>query len=94
MQTSDGEVAVLLRQNREFPDRPVIRIIKNNRLSGDNVKPFVEAHAYDKKSIIKPDAIIIHYTAGASGAATVNLFKASSATTSAPTPDVLTSLSV
>lgn len=57
--------------------------IKNNRLSGENVKPFVEAHAYDRKNIITPDAIIVHYTAGASGAATVNLFKASSATTSA-----------
>ena len=43
----------------------------------------MEAHAYDKKKVITPDAIIIHYTAGASGAATVNLFKASSATTSA-----------
>ena len=60
--------------------------IKNNRLiggSGDKVNAFVEAHAYDKKNIIKPDAIIIHYTAGASGSATVNLFKSASATTSA-----------
>ena len=60
--------------------------IKNNRLiggSGDKVNPFVEAHAYDKKKVITPDAIIIHYTAGASGSATVNLFKSASATTSA-----------
>lgn len=60
--------------------------IKNNRLvgdRGDKVNSYVEAHAYDKKSVITPDAIIIHYTAGQSGAATVKMFSASSATTSA-----------
>jgi N-acetylmuramoyl-L-alanine amidase len=56
--------------------------IKNNRLVGDNIN-FVEATAYDKKNTITPDAIIIHYTAGASGPATVKLFSAKSAKTSA-----------
>jgi len=54
--------------------------IKNNRLVGAT---FVEANAYNKTATIKPDAIIIHYTAGASGAATVKLFAAKTATTSA-----------
>ncbi len=39
VKTSDGEVAVVLRQNREFPDRPVIRIIKNK--DGDPVKNII-----------------------------------------------------
>lgn len=39
VQTSDGEVAVVLRQNREFPDRPVIRIIKNK--DGNPVKNII-----------------------------------------------------
>ncbi|MCQ2252277.1 MAG: N-acetylmuramoyl-L-alanine amidase [Bacteroidales bacterium] len=56
--------------------------IKNNRLTGDKVS-FVEAHAYNKTASMTPDAIIIHYTAGASGAATVKLFSAKTATTSA-----------
>ena len=39
VRTSDGEVAVVLRQNREFPDRPVIRIIKNK--DGNPVKNII-----------------------------------------------------
>ena len=29
VKTSEGEIGVVLRQNREFPDRPVVRIIKD-----------------------------------------------------------------
>lgn len=29
VRTSDGEIGVVLRQNKEFPDRPVVRIIKD-----------------------------------------------------------------
>ncbi|MBQ5404920.1 MAG: N-acetylmuramoyl-L-alanine amidase [Bacteroidales bacterium] len=54
--------------------------IKNNRLVD---APFVAANAYNKTAVMKPDAIIIHYTAGASGNATVKLFSAKTATTSA-----------
>ena len=39
VRTSDGETAVVLRQNREFPDRPVIRIIKNK--DGNPVKNII-----------------------------------------------------
>ena len=39
VRTSDGEIAVVLRQNREFPDRPVIRIIKNK--DGNPVKNII-----------------------------------------------------
>lgn len=39
VRTSDGEVAVVLRQNREFPDRPVIRVIKNK--DGNPVKNII-----------------------------------------------------
>ncbi|MCQ2973610.1 MAG: N-acetylmuramoyl-L-alanine amidase [Bacteroidales bacterium] len=56
--------------------------VKNNRLVGDNVT-YVQATKFNKTVDMKPDAIIIHYTAGASGAATVKLFSAKSATTSA-----------
>lgn len=54
--------------------------IKNNRLTGAT---FVEANAYNKTAVMKPDAIIIHYTAGASGNATVKLFAAKTSKTSA-----------
>lgn len=56
--------------------------IKNNRLVGDKVS-YVQAYSYNKTATITPDAIIIHYTAGASGAQTVKLFAASTSTTSA-----------
>ena len=56
--------------------------VKNHRLVGDKVS-FVQATKWNKTVDMKPDAIIIHYTAGASGAATVKLFSAASATTSA-----------
>ncbi|MCR5594596.1 MAG: HD domain-containing protein [Lachnospiraceae bacterium] len=39
VRTSDGETAVVLRQNREFPDRPVVRIIKNKE--GEPVKKII-----------------------------------------------------
>ena len=39
VKTSDGEVGVVLRQNREFPDRPVIRIIKEK--DGQPVKKII-----------------------------------------------------
>ena len=58
----------------------IIMEIKNHKLVG---APFVEAHAYGKTSSITPDAIVVHYTAGNSGSATVKLFAARSANTSA-----------
>lgn len=39
VKTSEGEVGVVLRQNREFPDRPVIRIIKEK--DGSPVKKII-----------------------------------------------------
>ncbi len=54
--------------------------IKNHRVVGVD---FVEAAAYTKTGTITPDAIIIHYTAGNSGAATVRLFAAKTAQVSA-----------
>lgn len=56
--------------------------IKNHRLSGENVS-YVAAHSYNKTAEMTPDAIIIHYTAGPSGPATVRQFAAASSTTSA-----------
>ena len=38
---SDGEVGIVLRQNKEFPDKPVIKIIRDqvgNQVIGDMVK--------------------------------------------------------
>ena len=46
--------------------------IKNNRLKGDKVHHFVKARSFG--GTIKPDSIIIHYTAGPSGDATVRYF--------------------
>jgi len=39
VKTNDGETAVVLRQNRQFPDRPVIRIIKDRE--GNPVKSII-----------------------------------------------------
>jgi len=39
VKTNEGETAVVLRQNREFPDRPVIRIIKDK--DGNPVKTII-----------------------------------------------------
>jgi len=39
VKTNEGEIAVVLRQNREFSDRPVIRIIKDK--SGNPVKNII-----------------------------------------------------
>ena len=39
IKTNEGETAVVLRQNREFPDRPVIRIIKDK--AGNPVKTII-----------------------------------------------------
>ena len=47
--------------------------VKNHRILGDEINSFVPANAKGGK--IDPDTIIIHYTAGPSGQATVNLFK-------------------
>ena len=50
--------------------------IKDYKLTGDNVK-FKAANSYNKTATMTPDAIIIHYTAGQSGSATVSMFAAS-----------------
>jgi len=46
--------------------------IKNHRISGDKIRPFVAATTVGKE--IVPEAIVIHYTAGPSGDATVRYF--------------------
>jgi len=55
--------------------------VKNHRLEGENVQPFVKATA--TFSAIVPDTVIIHYTAGPSGDATVKLFANPATKTSA-----------
>lgn len=56
--------------------------IKDYKLTGDNVK-FKAANSYNKTATMTPDAIIIHYTAGQSGSATVSMFAASTSKYSA-----------
>lgn len=48
--------------------------IKNHKLTGGNTD-YVEANSFNRSIDMKPDSIIIHYTAGPSGDATVRLFK-------------------
>lgn len=41
IKTNEGEVGIVLRQNKEFPDRPVIKIVRDkvgNQVIGDRVK--------------------------------------------------------
>lgn len=45
--TNEGETGIVIRQNKEFPDRPVIRIIKDkegNELSWELIKNLVQVH--------------------------------------------------
>ena len=56
--------------------------VKEHRLYGKNVE-YVEATSYGKNKLIVPDTIIIHYTAGPSGPATVRYFSRSNAKLSA-----------
>lgn len=45
--TNEGEVALVLSQNREFPDRPVIKIVKDkngNEMRQEIVKDLVKVH--------------------------------------------------
>jgi len=56
--------------------------VVNHKLQGDKVV-WVEATSYGKNITIVPDTIVIHYTAGPSGPATVRLFSAKDAKLSA-----------
>ena len=45
--TNEGELAVVLSQNKDFQDRPVIRILKDkygNDIKGDVIKDLVKVH--------------------------------------------------
>lgn len=45
--TNEGELAMVLSQNQEFPDRPVIRILKDkdgNQVKGEVIKDLVKIH--------------------------------------------------
>lgn len=55
--------------------------VKKHRLGGEKVDPFQKAKLFG--GTINPDSIIIHYTAGPSGDATVRLFKKTNRTVSA-----------
>lgn len=51
VQTNQGEIAIVVRQNKEFPDRPVLRIIKDK--DGNEVKEEME------KDLVKVHNILI-----------------------------------
>lgn len=45
VKTSEGEVGIVIRQNKDFPDRPIIKIIKDktgNQIFSDMVKDLVD----------------------------------------------------
>jgi len=56
--------------------------IANHKLFGEKTD-FVEANSYNRTAEMVPDSIIIHYTAGPSGEATVKLFQSKSSKFSA-----------
>ena len=44
--TNEGELAVVIRQNKEFPDRPVLRIVadKDGKAVGEKIEDLVKVH--------------------------------------------------
>ena len=54
VKTNEGEIAVVLRQNREFPDRPVIRIIKDKERNP--VKSIIIKDLIKEKTLFIEDA--------------------------------------